>query len=68
MHNKQRHPLIGKRYTNLTISSQNKKTYKFFELMYDGKFILLIHPSYIKKIDKKNIDSHTKVVDYGDAT
>lgn len=62
MHTKEKHPLIGKRCTNLTISSQNKKTYKLFELMQDGKYILLIHPSYKEEIDKINIDSHTKVV------
>ncbi|GMR64648.1 MULTISPECIES: FAD-dependent oxidoreductase [Bacillus] len=62
MHDIERHPLIGKRCTNLTISSQNKKSYKLFELMQDGKFILLIHPSYIDKINKMNIDSHIKVI------
>ncbi|HDR7449784.1 TPA: FAD-dependent monooxygenase, partial [Bacillus toyonensis] len=62
MYAKERHPLTGKRCTNLTISSQNNKTYKLFELMQDGKYILLIHPSYKEEIDKMNIDSHTKVV------
>ncbi len=62
MHTKERHPLIGKRCTNLLISSQNKKTYKLFELMQGGKYILLIHPFYKDEIDKMNIDSHTKVV------
>ena len=62
MHDIERHPLIGKRCTNLTISSLNKKSYKLFELMQDGKFILLIHPTYIDKINKINIDSHIKVI------
>ncbi|PEE40559.1 FAD-dependent oxidoreductase [Bacillus pseudomycoides] len=62
IHGMERHPWIGKRCTNLTIFSQNKKNYKLFELMHDGKFILLIHPSYIDKINKMNIDSHIKVV------
>ncbi|MDF9529394.1 FAD-binding monooxygenase, partial [Bacillus cereus] len=62
MHTKERHPLIGKRCTNLTISSQNTKTHKLFELMQDGKYILLIPPSYKEEIDKMNIDSHIKVV------
>ncbi len=62
MHDTERHPLIGKRCTNLTISSLNKKSYRLFELMQDGKFILLIHPSYIDKINKINIDSHIKVI------
>ena len=62
MHDTERHPLIGKRCTNLTISSLNKKSYKLFELMQDGKFILLIHPTYIDKINKINIDSHIKVI------
>ncbi len=30
--------------------------------MKDGKFILLIPPSYIDKINKMNIDSHIKIV------
>ncbi|HDR7713531.1 TPA: FAD-dependent monooxygenase [Bacillus cereus] len=62
INNPESHPLIGKRCTNLTIFSQNKKSCKLFELMTDGKFILLIHPSYIDKINKMNIDSHIKVV------
>ncbi|HDR7384917.1 FAD-binding monooxygenase [Bacillus toyonensis] len=62
MHTKERHPFTGKRCINLTISSQNMKTYKLFELMQDGKYILLIHPSYKEELDKMNINSHIKVV------
>lgn len=32
MHDTEKDPLIGKRCTNLTISSQNKKSYKLLEL------------------------------------
>ncbi len=62
MHTKESHPFTGKRCINLTISSQNMKTYKLFELMQDGKYILLIHPYYKEEIDKMNINSHIKVV------
>ena len=55
MHDIERHPLIGKD-VQTSISSLN--SYKLFELMQDGKFILLIHPTYIDKINKINIDSH----------
>ncbi|MBC6974930.1 FAD-dependent monooxygenase [Bacillus sp. Xin] len=62
MHNTEKHPWLGKRCPNFSIYAQDQNNHTLYEVMHDGKFILLIHPSYVDMVDKINIDSHIRVI------
>lgn len=62
MHNTEKYPWLGKRCPNFSIYAQDQNNHTLYEVMHDGKFILLIHPSDVDMVDKINIDSHIRVI------